>query len=468
MLTVIFLPLLIISLLFTFYKGLNKGVFLAISFAFSIPSYMPVFFIAGLPIISFNRVLSILLFLAVIAIRWKKSIRDINKFPLFFSYKLILAIVAISAFFSFGEAYFSMNVNLVLSMFFDYFIPSLLLWCFIETEKDLQTLTKYINYSMILVIAYGLITYFISYNPIVDFFKYNNPFPNSKIVFADFSDKMRGNVKGRLQAYYANAILYGGVLALHMVFSFLFLASDYTKIFRKNKTVVLITMMGCVLSLFLINSRSSLVCMFASLFVVVLLGKLKQSLQLLLTGCTLMIVIFLFFGDLLENYMPTINNIFSLGKEGNVSGSSFEMRYMQFYSAMAIFLKKPLFGWGFNYIQYLLEAGKTGDLLGAESILFQVMISGGITGLLVYIIWYYKVYSSLFTYFRKYKSYAAVIGIALFTGYLSFCILTGDLGLMKYILIYLTIIYKLNVIHHKNKRRPRPVVNVNSVQLAVN
>ncbi|MBO9616380.1 MAG: O-antigen ligase family protein [Dyadobacter sp.] len=356
-----------------------------------------------------------------------------------------------------------MNVNIVLSFAFDYFLPSLLIWAFISNNADMRVATKYINISFGFVILYGLITHFTHVNPVVDFFKYNNPFPNSKIVFADFSEKIRGNVTGRLQAYYPNAILYGGVVALHLVFCLLYLKPDKGLAFKKSKLMTIITILACILSLFLINSRSSLVCLFASLFVIILLGRLKQSLQIVFLGASTTLIVLTLFSELLADYLPTVNNIFTLGKEGNVSGSSLEMRYTQLLSALQIYSKKPVLGWGFNYIQYLLEAGRTGDLLGAESIVFQVLISGGILGAAAYLFMFSAAYSKLLSRYRKVNRYTGMIGVSLFTGYLAFALLTGDQGLMKFMLIYLALIFKqLDIEYSARRQAPKSLSNLSN------
>lgn len=442
MLTAIFIPLFVLTLLFFYYKGLKKGAFLCVALYFSIPTYIPVFYIAGLPIISFTRILTVVLLGIILLVHAKQFINRARTFPLYKSYVAILVAILLSALASLGEKYFSMNVNIVLSFAFDYFLPSLLLWALMSSYNDVRTASKYISISFGFVILYGLVTHFAHFNPVVDFFKYNNPFPNSKIVFADFSEHVRGNVVGRLQAYYPNAILYGGVVASHLTFSLLYLKPDKGRAFKANRTIIIITILACLLSLFLINSRSSLVCLFASLLVIIILGEVKQSVQIVFIGVSSVFILLTLFGDVLADYLPTINNIFTLGKEGNVSGSSLEMRYTQLVSTLQIYSKKPILGWGFNYIQYLLEAGRTGDLLGAESIIFQLLISGGILGTAAYVFLYSTIYTKLLNQYRKVNKFTAMIGLALFTGYLAFAIMTGDQGLMRFMLIYVAIILK--------------------------
>lgn len=106
-----------------------------------------------------------------------------------------------------------------------------------------------------------------------------------------------------------------------------------------------------------------------------------------------------------------------------VSGSSFEMRLIQFAVIVPFFLNSPIWGNGYAYTWTFVKAVDK-DILGAESIWMQILVDFGLLGAIAYISCIVTMYKSL----TKYRKYSGFLPLAVILGYTMSTFLGLDLN----------------------------------------
>ncbi|MCQ2107274.1 MAG: O-antigen ligase family protein [Fibrobacter sp.] len=99
-----------------------------------------------------------------------------------------------------------------------------------------------------------------------------------------------------------------------------------------------------------------------------------------------------------------------------VTGSSLDMRLMQFAVIVPFFLNSPIWGNGYAYTWTFVKAVDK-DLLGAESIWLQVLVDFGILGAIAYIVCIVSMYKNLTRYRKdgKFLPLAVILGYTMST-----------------------------------------------------
>ncbi|WP_278372251.1 O-antigen ligase family protein [Segatella bryantii] len=225
---------------------------------------------------------------------------------------------------------------------------------------------------------------------------------------------------GRCSSFFDFPITYGDVCAIY--FSFL-LFLFYTKQKVISKYVLYFTLISCLLSVILANSRASLLCFFVGL----LHFSIKRNRFASIVGIVLLAI--LMSGYVIDNYNSIFNSNVSLG-------SDTDLRESQFLIALNEFNSHMLFGSGFDRlgeIQMQFE-----EAAGMESYLFVLMISTGLVGLVNYLLtWYYS--------FSTFPKYSRKVPFFIMTAWVlaSFTSLTSGVSIW-YPVFIIVILFKIN------------------------
>lgn len=133
-------------------------------------------------------------------------------------------------------------------------------------------------------------------------------------------------------------------------------------------TLFILLIMGVVIS----GTRSVMVTVAIAMFG--LCGYVFKSLKRIIPVIVVLCLLVVIFQDIFNEIVESIT------KTDEFSGSSFDMREMQYAAAYAIFSQNPIFGNGLGFVSTATQ--KSAELLGAESIIFKLMIERGLIGVL--------------------------------------------------------------------------------------
>ena len=145
---------------------------------------------------------------------------------------------------------------------------------------------------------------------------------------------------------------------------------------------------------------------------------------------------------LLGGWVLTLADSF-VNSDTAVSGSSMDMRLMQFSVILPFFFNSPIWGNGYAYTWTFVKAVDS-DLLGAESVWLQIPVDFGIIGIIAYVI-------CILYMAKKLSKCLGKRGVAMPLAIISAYSLSTFLGLeLNYFFILCIIIIKLYEYNKKN------------------
>lgn len=221
---------------------------------------------------------------------------------------------------------------------------------------------------------YGIVEFLIGQNIILDYII--NNVPEDQLLGKLYLGGERLGLR-RINSLYVspNNIIYGAFIAS--------LANAYNLSHhgKKLKYVTIFTFLALFVVI-LANSRTVLISSLIILFPVFVLSK--QSIKYV----TISVLILFIAAPFLLQYIANITSVFASSHSSQaIEGSSFDMRLEQLAASYLLFIKSPIFGNGFQSVNYFLsdEGGMAYVLRGAESIWFVLLIERGILGLIAYL-----------------------------------------------------------------------------------
>ena len=149
------------------------------------------------------------------------------------------------------------------------------------------------------------------------------------------------------------------------------------------------------------------------------------------------------------NNQEFISTIFSSFSSDNtdIQGSSYDMRLNQYAAVSAVISESPFRGLGIKGFEVASKAKS--EILGAESIWFQQLISSGLLGVIYQIV----VYISILRYMISNKLNQSKLScLVMVFGWISFCTLTSSPGLTEpYFLTICILVVRYFESHMQNK-----------------
>ena len=236
-----------------------------------------------------------------------------------------------------------------------------------------------------------------------------------------------GRIFGRISSVFGHPMTYG--LFLGMAFIYIYTIKDYF-----NKYLCIVLLMGIITAIFLCGIRSPIGALFVTVLAFLLLNhKLKLMAQVAFVGCLIYAVIIS-----VPDLNSYVSSIFS-DESTDVSGSSWEMRLEQLEGCFDVISNNPLFGKGYAWVGwYKTNFGDHPVILAFESLIYVILCNSGIVGAGIWIVFLVKL-------FNKTKRIAKnkeiiILAIVLTIYYLSYSIITGEYGYMKYFILFYTFI----------------------------
>lgn len=220
----------------------------------------------------------------------------------------------------------------------------------------------------------------------------------------------------------------------------LFLSLIYIYIYSlKEKIGNLMTYLITFLSItciFFSGIRTPIATLFISIILYILMTK---RFKLVFYLVFISIVIYFTLSNVYPAVFETIQSIFS-NNNTKVGGSSSEMRIEQLLGCFTEISSNPIFGKGFGWNIYYLLSHENGHptILHFESLMYIILCNFGLIGLIIWIGCFKKLFATIK---RLSKSQESYIQLTILTvTYLSYSLITGEYGYMKYFVLIYTLI----------------------------
>jgi len=391
----------------------QKGIALFIPYVILMPFYNP-------------TILYVVVFIFYLFAKFRKHelhLSDITPFkPLLLYFLLFFCLIPFQSLTPKG-----VQVNFFYNDFFTVMTLPIIMWWEMKTDGSSFLLFRKVILICILIVAiYGLfLTLTPGSNPYLYFLMESIGLDNAQDL-QEYTDAGDGRLFGRISSVFIHPMTFGLFMGLSL--TYWLSVSNYQ---RDRRFYVISTIL--VVMIVLCGVRSAL----AALFVVAIVylffvRKLKLSLRSML---------FMLFGIYLIMQIPFlstyIGSIFG-GSNDDVSGSSLEMRLMQYAGCLDEFMDSPLLGKGYGWHKfYISEYGDHPILLAFESLVYVVLCDGGLLGVLIWI--GFIVYMCIVAKLNLGQNYAFVLMLLSF--YFFYSCITGEFGYMKYFMFFYILLY---------------------------
>lgn len=243
-----------------------------------------------------------------------------------------------------------------------------IIWYLLQSnaQKAIRALVKTALVFGCLVSLYALFETITRSNPLLKSLVLSGCYIESPLI-----TEIRFGLK-RAQAIFSMHTTLGGV----MLFNYALLLVAYKTAYLKKTRLNIIVICLCAMCIFLTGARSCIIGLV--MCTGMLFSKLKVSHMMLL--CFIFPFVFIFTGDYLSQIFDSIFNT------EKVSGSSSDMRLIQFMISWDYMMRSPIIGngLGFLYNDVVLNHVEK-ELFGAESMWFGVIADQGILGLVSYL-----------------------------------------------------------------------------------
>ncbi|MDB5147845.1 MAG: hypothetical protein JWQ57_1865 [Mucilaginibacter sp.] len=387
-----------------------------------------------------QAILTVVVFLCIVfkTVRSKKAAADIKTnflgYPVFLLMFILLFTVIINT------EVIAANTVAYIFFFLQKLAVAYIGWMAFNTVEKGEKLFAKVLKIFALLCVYGIIESLLKTSPIIDIFNRggSSAIASDLILKYTFDDD-RGY---RIQTVFYHSYSWGGYLVI-LGSSFLFLVfnakSNYS--FYKYGLMFVIVFFN----IFLTRSRSCFVptvFMIGTMFWIMPGGKRKSTL------ITVIIFAAVCAMTLSPKLLNSFEGYFTAKDDGQVKGSSAQMRAVQFGTAFSMVKDNYIAGSGFGAIKKVLaDLGGDSDLKGAESIWLVILIDNGIIGIIAYIVFF----TSVIRRFLKEKRRAITkaterkISIAIVTVicYIIFVTLTGEMNTFAFFMLYAGMFGKL-------------------------
>ena len=377
----------------------------------------------------------------------KKNIKEIQNTilrPLMYSAIFATVILAIhSPHYNNLMQYIRLAIN---ELFAKYFV---LCYAFLSIRKgdDIRPAFKISYYGLLVLTLFALFNYITK-----SAFFINEMYRGMILtdVMQDAGNKFTYSERFRVQAMFFNPFDYGYICILLLLFNWY----CYMKSFiTKRRFYIIISC--CIFGIITCGCRTNMLCCLIGAFVYVLFAFDLKKRAKYFAVCSLMGIILFSSIPLLQEKVNEMLSIFD--KNSSMSGSSIEMRVLQYTAVMNHIKGHFLFGRGLDYFlidmgwgkgkQYLVDQ----DLFGLEGVLMNYLLERGFVGVCFYLFFYvYILY-----FFHKHKSKdrnISALGISILITYLAFANMTGELSSVFPTLLVVGICLKILYINISSKQ----------------
>ena len=245
-----------------------------------------------------------------------------------------------------------------------------------------------------------------------------------------------GRMFGRISSVFIQPMTFA--LFIGLSFIYLFYIKENIK-----KTILIILLGAVTIMALLCGVRSVLGGLAVAIFFYFFIEK---NYKYFFCGSIIIGIFYVIISQIpeLSSYLSSLVDVND--KQGNVTGSSFDMRINQLYGAIDIAQKNPLFGLGYEWTNYYqIMKGHHPVCLAFESLIFMIICNHGIFGFLIWTMIIFK----YFDFNKRFRLKNTTIVNSLMVFYISYACITGEYGYMSYFLIF----YVLMLCENKIKKR---------------
>ena len=418
----------LISIIILFFIKLQWGVTLYLLFLILVPYDIK---IGGL---NSSFILPVLLICAAIIdfFRQKKNKYDFRPFTPFILLYFLLILETIFQFETPTEWEFNAWKGTVASTL----ILPIIMWNLAKNDYKCSILFRnVIISSTIIIIIYALfLTKLNGDNPYVLYMSLESGIELKESQFGEQSSRLLT----KISSIFPHPMTFGLYISLIII---------YISVLRNkiSNWLIYLILIGLSICIFISGIRTPIATLFVTALSFLIITKRFKTLTIIL------IVLFISYSALSQIFpaiFGTIESIFESENSSKVSGSSLTMRIEQLKGCFQELSSNPLFGKGYNWnIYYLSEHSSHPTILNFESLIYIILCNFGIIGVFI---WFGSI-KKLFTTIKKmhilHNTYLHII--ILIISYLTYTIITGDYGYMKYFVL----IYTLILIENSNQQK---------------
>ncbi len=324
-----------------------------------------------------------------------------------------------------------------------YFVFAYAFWTF-DSENSIKPMLRLSLIAIIVVTLLGVENYF---TKVATFVVANMEGKTMTVGGNDYQigELYTGRDRFRVSSTFVNPFDYGYMCVLLLLL--------HTHAFLKkmeNRRSFLIVLACCLFGIIMCGCRTILLCAIISFFVYISTAyRLKKSLNILI--CSVCV------GILSYSFIPSVNEkidtmLSMFDKNSDVSGSSIEMRTMQYAAVLYHVQDSPLLGKGYKYFSIDLgwqdgtDALVDSRLAGLEGVVLSYILERGFIGLLLWLLFYIILIRYCFKKRNEDRQIAA-LGLSALSLYLAFANMTGEL--MSVMPTMLTLGYVVKILESK-------------------
>lgn len=310
------------------------------------------------------------------------------------------------------------------------FLP-VILWNVCKSDSSAIKIYRNITLICIFVAAvYGLVlTQMVGINPYI-------------FLMADLNDVMiddayldsedTGRIFGRITSCFVHPMTFGLFIGLSII---------YCYYCRKIVTKWIIFPLIFLLAVNAVTCgvRSAIAgVMGAAAFYLFAIKKVKLTIAVALLAVAMYLIVLQIPGmDVYLNSMIDVNN-----SDGDIKGSSFDMRLTQFLGCFDVISNNTLYGNGYQWTQFYMEKYiEHPVLLCFESLIFVILCNSGFIGVFLWAFFFFL----LFKNNKQYRKSDCILLNTMVVFYFGYCCITGEYGYMKvFILFYIILLAEID------------------------
>lgn len=325
-------------------------------------------------------------------------------------------------------------------LFFKYFVLLYAFWAF-SSEESIRPTLRITFYAMVVLTIFGILNIL---TKSADFISVMMEGASKTTVSSNGEDA--GQVfmtsdRFRVQAMFLSPFDYGYICILMLLLHIYGFIHKY-----ETKIRFFIVASCCIFGILSCGCRTNIFCALIGVSVFFLLAyKLGKSIRLSLLGIFLACISYM--------CVPAMREIFDnmltmFDKNSNVTGSSMELRAVQYAAVLYHVQDNPLLGCGYQYFLIDMGWGQGREFLldprlaGLEGVIMNYILERGFIGVFLYLLFYISILYYFYTN-RKKASMSIAFGISVLSVYLAFANMTGELLSVYPTLLLLGYVFKV-------------------------
>lgn len=295
-------------------------------------------------------------------------------------------------------------------------------WCF-KDEESIKPTLKITFVGILILTFFGVINYITQSADFVTVMEsgWNNSYDSD----IDIGDRYQLSDRFRVMSMFENPFDYGYICILVLILHIYGLTKKF-----ENKTFFGVVLVCSLFGIITCNTRTVILCTLIGVSVYMLLAfKTKKSIQIIFLSLFILPIAY----QTIQPVQDLVDKTLTVfDKNSDITGSSLEMRELQYATVLYYIQDSPLTGRGYKFFNIDLGWGQGRKYLmderleGLEGVVMSYLLERGIVGLILYLFFWISLLVYMFKN-RKMSRHLTALGISLLAVYLSFANMTGEL-----------------------------------------